>query len=119
MTGDGTHFWGIWTPDGTRVTFSSATTGRGNLFWRAADGSSPAERLTTSEYGQSPGSWSPDAKVLAFTQEEPTTGYDIGYDIWILPMEGERTPEPLIRTPFNDLHPVFSPRWSLAGVYLA
>jgi len=46
----------VWTPDGKRVTFASSRSGQKNLFWRLADGSEPAKRLTTSEYSQQPGS---------------------------------------------------------------
>jgi len=73
----------IWTLDGKRVAFfSGAPT---NLFWQAADGSGTAERLTTSEHFQNPGSFSPDGKLLAF----------------------------LIQTPRNKSVPLFSPdgRW--------
>ncbi len=38
-----------------------------NLFWKPADGSGSAERLTTSEYAQQPYSWSPDGKLSSFT----------------------------------------------------
>ena len=35
------------------------------------------ERLTTSDYLQSPGSWSPDGATLAFVEGHPDTPYDI------------------------------------------
>ena len=34
-----------------------------------------------------PGSWSPDGRVLAFTEVDPTTGWDI----WVLEIEGDRS----------------------------
>ncbi len=39
---------------------------------------------------------------------EPT-----GRDIWILPLEGERKPQPFLQTPFSEREPKFSPdgRW--------
>ena len=39
---------------------------------------------------------------------EPT-----GRDIWILPLEGERKPQPFLQTPFSEIEPKFSPdgRW--------
>lgn len=37
----------VWMPDGRRIVFGSQTGGAtGNIFWQAADGTSPAERLT-------------------------------------------------------------------------
>ena len=104
-----------WTPDGKRVTLRSIREGvPGNLFWKLADGTGAAERLTTSEFRQNPSSWSPDGQFLAFHQRPSVIGFSpTGRDIWILPLEGERKPRPLLRTQFNELAPKFSPdgRW--------
>jgi serine/threonine-protein kinase len=99
----------IWTPDGKRLTFLSAVGGTIGLSWMLADGSGAPERLTTSENGQYPGSWSPDGQVLAFSEPDPTTGYDI----WMLGLQGDRKPRPFLQTPANESGPIFSPdgRW--------
>jgi len=100
----------IWTPDGKRLAFSSdADNPVPNLYWQAADGSQPAERLTTSQNEQRPGSFSPDGKVLAFSELRPSTGWDI----WMLDIEGERKARPFLSQPFNEYQPMFSPdgRW--------
>ena len=95
----------LWTPDGKRVTFSSTRAGGPeNLFWKAADGSGPAEQLTESERRQVPSSWSPDGQVLAFS-ELPLTAADI----WVLPLQGERKPRPFLQTQFQEAAAVFSP----------
>ena len=110
LTFEGYDNMPLWTPDGERVTFSSSRAGGPeNLFWKPADGSGEAERLTTSEYTHHPLSWSPDGQVLAFREDHPTTGGNI----WMLPMEGERKPQPFSQTPFNEDTAVFSPdgRW--------
>ena len=52
LTSEARNARAIWTPDGTRVTYGSATGGNENIFWKPADGSGPAERLTTSDYMQ-------------------------------------------------------------------
>jgi eukaryotic-like serine/threonine-protein kinase len=106
-----------WTPDGKRLTFNDTHAGPWNLYWMPADGSGTAERLTTSENGQSVGSWSPDGHVLAFSEMDPT----IGYNIQVLKLEGEpsalpragRKPQPFLQTPSNGSAPMFSPdgRW--------
>jgi len=107
----------IWTSDGKRVTFRSMVASSLNLHWMPTDGSSAAERLTTSENMQSPGSWSPDDQVLAFSENDPTTGWDI----WVLKLEGDpstslgagRKPQPFLQTPSNESGAIFSPdgRW--------
>jgi eukaryotic-like serine/threonine-protein kinase len=87
-----------------------------NLFWQLADGSGGLERLNTSEYIQVPTSWSPDGKVLAFMEVNPTTRVDI----WVLrmgdPSRGSgqvRNAQPFLRTPFDEGAAGFSPdgRW--------
>jgi Tol biopolymer transport system component len=89
------------------LTFAFNREGVWNIFWQDADGSGQAERLTTSEYAQIPLAWSPDGKILAFSESHPETGNDL----WILP--GDRKPEPFLRTEFNEVDSMFSPtgRW--------
>ena len=70
----------VWTPDGQWITFSSIRDGQSNnLYRKRADGRSGAERLTTSQSGKFPSSWSPDGNVLAFNNLVPARS-----DIWIL-----------------------------------
>src|SRR5262249_44958019 len=68
-----------------------------------------AERLTASETLLVPGSWSPDGQVVAFSEEDPATGWNI----WILRLQGDRKPQPFLQTPANEGGPTFSPdgRW--------
>ncbi|MDA2939314.1 protein kinase, partial [Acidobacteria bacterium AH-259-A15] len=59
----------LWTPDGLRVVFQSGRDGGAfNLFWKAADGTGPVERLTTSPNPQIAYSFSRDGKSLVFTE---------------------------------------------------
>jgi dipeptidyl aminopeptidase/acylaminoacyl peptidase len=53
--------------------------------------------------------WSPDGRFLVFEQADPVTGWDL----WLLPLEGERKPIPYLRTPFNETGASLSPdgRW--------
>jgi Tol biopolymer transport system component len=109
LTFEGTNAAPLWTPDGKRITYQSERVGAWGLFWTAANGSGPEERLTTSPSFQLPESWSPDGRLLAFRQIDPSTGEDI----WILPLEGERKPTPFLRTTFDEREAAFSPdgRW--------
>jgi dipeptidyl aminopeptidase/acylaminoacyl peptidase len=68
-----------------------------------------AERLTGGEYARAPASWSPDGQTLAFVETHPETGTDI----WMLPLNGDRTPKPWLRTKASESYPAFSPdgRW--------
>jgi serine/threonine-protein kinase len=108
---EGDEFWSIWTPDGKRIIFNSNRHGGPSLclYIKRADGSGPEERLAESEIHQIPQTFSPDGKSIIYHMMSSTNGLDI----WSIPLEGERTPEPLIDTKFNDSTPIFSPdgRW--------
>jgi serine/threonine-protein kinase len=92
-----------WTSDGTRIVYRGTRAGFRNLFWKAVDGSDDEERLTTSEYLQTPTSVSADGNIVF---------YEGARDIWVLPLD-TRTPVPLLQTPAFETSPRFSPdgRW--------
>ncbi len=105
-TGGKADLWPLWTPDGSRLTFSSDRTGSDSIYWIPADGSGSAERLLSIERTM-PASWSSDGQVLAFLKGVG----DGDRDVWMLPHVGE--PEPFIESSFNEQWPAFSPdgRW--------
>ncbi|MCH8267337.1 MAG: serine/threonine-protein kinase [Acidobacteria bacterium] len=119
LTFEGDNRLPIWTPDGKRVTFrSNRAGGPWNLFWKSADGSGTAERLATSERTQTPSSWSPDGRLLAFYDRIFTGGTSTTEgDIWVLPLEGDPStssgragkPQPFLQTQFYEAAPMFSP----------
>jgi len=98
LTFEGINNMSVWAANGSRIVFYSRRAGPRNLFWKAADGGGVVERLITSEHPQEPSSWSPDGKLLAFTDIDP----DTGWDLWVLPLEGERKPQPFLKTPFFE-----------------
>ena len=97
----------IWTPDGRHLTFASDREGPSNLFQQPADGSGPAERLTTNANWQNAQAWSADGKTLVFSE------YGATADLWILQMDGDRKPRPFLSGPFNQHSARISPngRW--------
>ena len=107
----------VWTPDGRRIAFTSNRTGaNGNLFWQRADGADQAQRLIESTNTQVPGSWHPSGKFLAFSEQNPSTSWDI----LILPVEGDEAsgwkigkPTAFLNGPSAEQEPMFSPdgRW--------
>jgi Tol biopolymer transport system component len=93
----------VWTPDGQRIVCDSGRVGEGhNLFWKAADGTGQAERLTTSPNNQTAHSFSPDGKRLIFGDSATTK-------MQVLSMEGERTSQPLFQSQFNEDNAMISP----------
>jgi serine/threonine protein kinase/Tol biopolymer transport system component len=108
LTDEGMADYPVWTPDGKRLLFNWQRSLVQNLFWRPYDGSSPIERLTTSEYDQFAGSWSSDGKTVALADSHPGTSYDIA----LLDVPSGRV-TPFLNSRFNEAYPEFSPdgRW--------
>jgi serine/threonine-protein kinase len=98
----------IWTPDGKRIAYSAGLPDP-NLFWRAADGTGSDERLATSPNTQFAGGFTPDGKVLVYVEYSATSAWDI----WVMSVEGDRTPRPFLQTPFVENEVALSPdgRW--------
>jgi len=99
----------VWSPDSRHLAFSAARGGSFALARKSWDGTGSEEVLLSGAGGMYPTSWSRDGKYLAFIQWAP----DTDWDVWVLPLEGDRKPIALLRTPFRELSPVFSPdsRW--------
>jgi Tol biopolymer transport system component len=108
LTGEGRAYNVIWSPDGKRLLFSWYKSPPMNLYWCPSDGSSPMERVKTSEFDQQAGSWSSDGKTVAIIDIHPDTGSDIAMlDV------GSGRVTPFLNSPFNEEYPEFSPdgRW--------
>jgi eukaryotic-like serine/threonine-protein kinase len=95
-----------WSPDGRQLAFASGPD-VSNLFRVFAARPGSVERLTTSEHAQTPASWSPDGRTLAYVELDPLSGKDI----WLLTLQdgAPAKARAFLRTPFNELSPVFSP----------
>jgi len=98
----------VWSPDSKYVYFRSDRDGKLGLFRQLANGSAAAERLTEAEtidVRHNPLSIDPLGKVLTFEfRRGPNDS-----DIWLLPLEGDRKPKPLIVQPNFQSHAAFSP----------
>jgi serine/threonine protein kinase len=102
---DGLSGFPVWSPNGKHLAYSSLRNSKSNLFLKPIDANAPEERLPDLPYTSSPTSWTPHGNFLIFRMLMPQTGNDI----WMLPMSGERKPQPLIETKANDLTGLVSP----------
>ncbi len=98
------NFAPVWMPDGTRLTFSSNRHGPCHIFSQGIDEREAIE-VVGGDYDLVPGSWSPDGRILFFTEYNPATGANI----WMCQPGDGRASRVLVRSPANDFGPACSP----------
>ena len=82
----------IWSPDGSRLAFSSSRQNVFNLYLKGADGAQeekPIQHVDADEY---PSDWSRDGKYILFNR---------GPELWFLTLPEMKS----ARIPENPLHP--------------
>jgi Tol biopolymer transport system component len=89
----------VFSPDGTRVAFSSNRTGRHNPY--ITDGPNREKLIIDMQLaGGYPTDWSPDGKSLLYWGNE---------DLWIVPVDGKEKPYTVAKTRFEERAGSFSP----------
>jgi eukaryotic-like serine/threonine-protein kinase len=91
----------VWSPDGSRIAFTSDRKGTRDIYWKAASGAGTDELLLEGAEAKSSEDWSPDGKTLLFS----TNSSEIG----ALPLNGDRKPYPLLKASFPQDHARLSP----------
>src|SRR6185436_4648759 len=90
----------LWSPDGSRLAWLSMREGAPSFYQKPANspGAGQAELLYRSDHQKAPTDWSSDGRFLLFQDNDPKTKWDI----WVLPLEGERKPVPFAQTQYNE-----------------
>jgi Tol biopolymer transport system component len=97
----------VWSPDGQAIVYGS----RGkqanghDLYLKPTSGAGEERLLLASEGFQFPDDWSRDGRFLLYQDQNPTSGSDI----WVLPMQGEEKPYPLLATASDEVRGRFAP----------
>jgi eukaryotic-like serine/threonine-protein kinase len=99
----------VWSPDGTRLFFSSSREGVTQLYQALSDRPGSEEPLLRSGAWKAPDDVSPDGQFLIYETIDPKGEGDL----WLLPLSGDRRPQPFEVTPFSEWGAQFSPdgRW--------
>jgi Tol biopolymer transport system component len=96
----------IWSPDGTRIAFTSDRSGQRNIYWKLADGSQPEELLLGGKEQENVEDWSRDGKYLIYNYGQNPV------HLYVLPL-ADRKPVPFLTASFNTQEGQISPngRW--------
>jgi serine/threonine protein kinase len=95
----------VWSPDGARIAFTSFRGGKPGVYIKASSGAGQEELIRQFDVAPGPTDWSRDGKYLLYQ----IAGNNNDFDIWALPLTGDRTPFPVVKTPSNELTGHFSP----------
>ena len=99
----------VWSPDGTRIVFASSRNDTFDLYQKNSAGAGQEEVLLKSDHQKIPDDWSPDGRFILYRDQDPKTGWDL----WVLPLTGDRKPQSVLSTAFREIQGRFSPdgRW--------
>jgi serine/threonine protein kinase/Tol biopolymer transport system component len=104
VTHGGVSYGPVPSPDGTRVAYEATRDGVAGALFARIDGSGE-QRLTSTKRVDIPTSWSPDGKLLALT----SFGESGNYEVRLISVEGDHTPQMFVQGPFNAGGARFSP----------
>ncbi|MBI4716399.1 MAG: serine/threonine-protein kinase [Planctomycetes bacterium] len=108
--GNGSNVDPVWSPDGQYLAYGNIFTARPDALHRVlrrpASGGEE-EVLHTSSEETWVTDWSADGRYLLVCKGKYIGGDPS--DIWVLPLDGERTPYPLVKSPFIETNGRFSP----------
>ena len=98
----------VWSPDGNRIVFNSNRDNTWNLYIKPSNGVGTEELLLKTDVPKLPTDWAPNGFII-YEQRLPKSEYDV----WALPLDGERKPWPVVASEFNDVNGQVSPngRW--------
>jgi Tol biopolymer transport system component len=95
----------IWSPDGSRIVYTSTRTGNYDLYEKPANGATEERLLLKSEFAKFPDDWSSDGKIILYEESDQKSKVAL----WLLPLVGDRKPKPYLESKFNEGHAQFSP----------
>ncbi|MBZ5626079.1 MAG: winged helix-turn-helix domain-containing protein [Acidobacteriia bacterium] len=102
----------VWSPDSSKLAFHRAYDTPPKLIVRGL-GENDADEPLPPDYFQVVSDWSHDGRFIAYTNTGFAVNNELNGDVWLIDMARGRKVIHLIRTPFHEANPAFSPdgRW--------
>jgi len=95
----------VWSPDGSRIVFTSNKNGEADLYQRLSNGAGNDELLYGSNNLKAASDWSSDGQFIVYEDRDPKTSHDL----WVLPRSGDQKPFAVVQTTFNEMKGRLSP----------
>ena len=89
----------IWSPDGSKIIFSSNRNGAYDIYEKPSDGAGGETLLLRSASNKAPCAMTYDGRFLTYEAQDPATTKG---DLWVLPLGGAKQPYPLHKTQANE-----------------
>ena len=98
----------VWSPRADEMLYSMKRNLAAEMY-RITPGGGPERLVQPSATNQTATDWRMDGRFILYENFDPKTKSDL----WLLPQQGDQTPIPYLRTPFNETRGKFSPdgRW--------
>src|SRR6185436_9799524 len=94
----------VWSSDGQRVVFSSNRAGAYNLYEKPAERPGAEQLLLETTENKFPMGFSGDGRYLLYRNTAPNTDWDL----WALPLSGDKKAFPVVKSPFQEMMGEFS-----------
>jgi Tol biopolymer transport system component len=99
----------VWSPDGSRIVYASWRPEKGDLYVKSLAGTETPELLLSQSAAIFPVDWSRDGNLVIYMHAERRSGH--GFNIWALPLVGERTPFAAVEAPATNARLSPDGRW--------
>jgi len=98
------NFAPVWSPDGSSIAYGVAGQGQWAMYQKHTNGTGQEELLVKGDKPLFPVSWSRDGRFITLL-----SGGNNNFDLLVLPLAGDRKPEPFVASEFHETQGKFSP----------
>lgn len=96
----------MWSPDGSGIVFGHFESNSNmDLYQRRTNGLGREDLLLRTSANKASTGWSADGRFLLYRSPDPKTGFDV----WAMPLAGDRKPFPVVQTAAGERDGEFSP----------